>query len=360
MQIDSLFPVGFAPVPYSFIDRYMTGANGEFVKTYLLLLRLSGEGSVSVSVLADRLDQTEKDVRRALKYWEKAGLLSLRELDGEILSLRLLLPEEKAGASAPAEEAAARTAAPQPETAPAPKAEEPPKAARSISAAQIRALKDRQDFAELIVAAEHYLARTLNSRDVDMFAYLYGELGFPGDVLEYLIEYCVDIWERRGKKKDYTLNRYIEKVALSWHQAGALTLEAAKKQVKLYDQDVASFREVEKALGLKGRQLTEEECGRVLYWTGELGMSRELIIEACRRTIRSKGTANFEYLEGILKSWKQEGVGSVAQAREADERRARQKEAPRSKEKPQTERRVDYDAAVRDAYIQSVKTASEG
>ncbi|MBR3719302.1 MAG: DNA replication protein DnaD, partial [Firmicutes bacterium] len=97
MQIDSLFPVGFAPVPYSFIDRYMTGANGEFVKTYLLLLRLSGEGSVSVSVLADRLDQTEKDVRRALKYWEKAGLLSLRELDGEILSLRLLLPEEKAG-----------------------------------------------------------------------------------------------------------------------------------------------------------------------------------------------------------------------------------------------------------------------
>ena len=55
MKIESVYPAGFIPVPYIFIDRYMCAANGEFVKTYLLLLRLAGEEGLTVSLLADRL-----------------------------------------------------------------------------------------------------------------------------------------------------------------------------------------------------------------------------------------------------------------------------------------------------------------
>ena len=64
-------------IPNRFIDEYMTNANGEFVKIYLYLLRCmnSPDCSFSISRTADRFDHTEKDIRRALKYWEKMNLL---------------------------------------------------------------------------------------------------------------------------------------------------------------------------------------------------------------------------------------------------------------------------------------------
>ena len=56
-----------------FIDRYMTKANGEYVKVYLLLLRHlhTPSGTLTISEIADKLDCTEKDVTRALNYWKK-------------------------------------------------------------------------------------------------------------------------------------------------------------------------------------------------------------------------------------------------------------------------------------------------
>ena len=61
-------------VSNEFIDRYMTAANGEYVKVYLYLLR-HGEEAVTVSSIADALNHTESDVRRALSYWKEAGVL---------------------------------------------------------------------------------------------------------------------------------------------------------------------------------------------------------------------------------------------------------------------------------------------
>ena len=64
---------------YEFIDNYMPEANGEYVKVYLLLLRCqaSPDRELTVSGIADILDDTEKDVIRALKYWKKTGILDV-------------------------------------------------------------------------------------------------------------------------------------------------------------------------------------------------------------------------------------------------------------------------------------------
>ena len=57
-----------------FIDEHMAKASGEYVKVYLYLLRHEGE-DVTAEDIAAALDHTEADVRRALRYWEKAGVL---------------------------------------------------------------------------------------------------------------------------------------------------------------------------------------------------------------------------------------------------------------------------------------------
>ena len=81
----------------SFIENYMTEANGDYVKVYLYLAKCIQyqESELSISSLADHMDNTEKDVIRALQYWEKRNLL-LIERDSQtgcIAGIDMLLPE---------------------------------------------------------------------------------------------------------------------------------------------------------------------------------------------------------------------------------------------------------------------------
>ena len=61
-----------------FIDEYMKDANDAQIKVYLYLLRMmNAREATSVSDIADKFNHTEKDILRALKYWEKQRLLDL-------------------------------------------------------------------------------------------------------------------------------------------------------------------------------------------------------------------------------------------------------------------------------------------
>ncbi len=86
----------------TFIENYMPEANGDYVKVYLYLAKCIQyqETGLSISTLADRMDNTEKDVIRALQYWEKRKLLQMdREPQtGTITGIHMLLPESPAPA----------------------------------------------------------------------------------------------------------------------------------------------------------------------------------------------------------------------------------------------------------------------
>ena len=68
------FEIHATLVADEFIDTYMASANGEYVKVYLYILRHQNE-KVDLPSIADALNHTEADVRRALAYWEKMGVL---------------------------------------------------------------------------------------------------------------------------------------------------------------------------------------------------------------------------------------------------------------------------------------------
>lgn len=75
-----------------FIDTYMPSANGSYVKVYLYLLRClsSQRYDLSISFLADCLDNTENDIIRALNYWEKYHLITIgRDTNGDILNITI-------------------------------------------------------------------------------------------------------------------------------------------------------------------------------------------------------------------------------------------------------------------------------
>ena len=83
-----------------FIDNFMPRANGEFVKVYIYLLRMvsAAPSSFSLERMADCLFCTERDISRALKYWESEKLVSLTYTANQQLSgITLLEPFADAG-----------------------------------------------------------------------------------------------------------------------------------------------------------------------------------------------------------------------------------------------------------------------
>ena len=81
-------------VANEFIDTYMAAANGEYVKVYLYVLRHQGE-DITIELIADALNHTESDVRRALSYWKKAGVLTASEQEQPVQG-ELVRPESGA------------------------------------------------------------------------------------------------------------------------------------------------------------------------------------------------------------------------------------------------------------------------
>ena len=84
---------GLTLISNSFIQNHMPSANGNFVKIYLYLVMLCQHadtaGNSSIDALADCFECTESDILRALRYWQKEGLLSFTEQNGEITSIVL-------------------------------------------------------------------------------------------------------------------------------------------------------------------------------------------------------------------------------------------------------------------------------
>ena len=80
-----------------FIDEYLKDANDAQLKVYLFLVRrLQAGDPVSISDMADRFNHTEKDILRALCYWEKCGILTLKlSPDRTTLQQIRLLPLSK-------------------------------------------------------------------------------------------------------------------------------------------------------------------------------------------------------------------------------------------------------------------------
>lgn len=304
-----------------FIDEYMSNANGEFVKIYLYLLRCmnSPDPAISISAMADKFEHTEKDIKRALNYWERMHLLRLEydreenltgvcfvDSEDSIPASEDNLPEMHTASTEPVSEEVSEKA----ETAQQTVKEEVQQApaSKQYSAEDIRNFRKDENVAELIFITERYLGRPLTPTDTNSILYWNDSLGFSLDLIEYLIEYCVS----RG----HTSIRYIEKVALAWAEANVQTVEQAKQISTLHSQ---LYFSVLKAFGISGRNLVASEMELIDKWKNVYEFSSELILEGCKRTMQAIHQPNFNYTDRILSEWRKSNVHSVEDIAKLDE-----------------------------------------
>lgn len=274
MDVMCRFGVEATLVANEFIDRHMASANGEYVKVYLYLLRHQGE-PVTVAEVAEALNHTEADVKRALAYWERMGALS----GGSCQKT----PEEER------------------------------QKGKACSQEQMNRLQGDEGFAQLLFAAQKYMEKALTQRELEVFAYLYDELCMSAELLEYLVEYCAE-----NQHKNI---RYIETVALSWHEKKIRTIDEAKAYTAGFKKDTFA---VMKAFGLTDRRAGDRELEAMSRWFKEYGFSRELVLEACNRTMEATHNPSFKYADRILLEWRKAGVKSLRDVAALDEKRRSQ------------------------------------
>ena len=293
---------GATLVSNAFIDEFMEDANDAQIKIYLYLLRvISAKMSLSVSDLADRLNYTEKDVERALKYWQKKGLIELEYAeDGALIGVRLLnigsnsVKEQNVKSSMNASSGREQSAAVSAQNVSvkpvlAPVVALPVRNEYSLD--EIAAYRNRPNIKELIFVVEQYLGKTLSPANINSLIYFQDELGFSVELIDYLFEYCAN----KGKK-DF---RYIEKVAIAWHEEGVTSPEEALKASGKYDKNVY---DIMRSLG-KNAAPTKGEVDFITRWTKEYDFDMEIITEACERTVMATDNHRFEYADKILRSW---------------------------------------------------------
>lgn len=301
---------GTTVVPNYFLDEFMPEANGEFIKVFLCLLRYASDpaASVSVSFLADKLNNTEKDILRALRYWANANVLSLtydsaKTLTGIAFTDAAFGPDtEPVSASSVSDISviidntrSAVSASSAKDLSPADRLSAPDKT--SFTKSEIEQLTQSQEFCDLLYIVQRYTGKTLSSSDTDTLIYIYCTLGFPLDLTEYLIEYCVSM----GHK---SLN-YIEKVALSWAENNIHTVKEAKEHCNFFKKECYA---VLKAFGLSKRNPVEAEIKMIEKWRQSYSFAEDIIVEACNRTMQSIHQPSFEYADSILSKWHKAGV----------------------------------------------------
>lgn len=352
LTLKNKFQANATLLPNDFIDNYMIDANGEFVKVYLFLLRHLDDpcSSLTLSTIADCLNNTEKDILRAFRYWESAGLLRLEhDQEGRITGLELLRtvksqressgsseaqPPVSAGDAASAAAAVNRSipnaddtadvsaagtvsaAASHRVSAPNTAGSRPAAPAKAVP---IDAFRAQKEIKSLLFIAEQYLGKTLTHSEMEAITYFYDTLHMSADLIEYLLETCVE----NGHKSMH----YIQKVAFSWVEEGIETVSQAKEKSAVYNKNCYT---VLNAFGIKNRGPATSELAFIRKWAEEYGFSPDILEEACRRTISATHQPSFEYADSILTKWHENNIRHLKDIITLDEAYRREHTSPRA------------------------------
>ena len=257
------------------MERLMPSANGAYVKVYLMALALGVRSEeMSTAEMAGKLNLLESDVVNALEYWNKLGALKYSR---EQVSFGSAVSEVQ-------------------ESKPQKKDME-----------EIRGvMTENPELADLCTLSQEILGKTLRNKDIETLYWFYDELGLSPEVITMLLEYCVS--------KDKRNMNYIEKVAISWHENGIVTIDAADRFINNEKEKSGYFYSLRKLFGIDNRSLSKTEETYLKSWRDDLGMDENMVGLAYEYCIMQTSKLSFPYMNSIIKRWNELGIHTVPEA----------------------------------------------
>ena len=262
------FESGLPPtiqIPRILADSYLSVATGAQIKVMLCLIRFEGM-PMSEESMAKQCNLDVSDVHSAIAFWVEQKMLVRR---GSTLCLHA--PETVQEIKLP-----------------------------TYSSEEILSLKENDpEFSQVLESAQGVLGKIFNHNDASVLYGIYDNLGFGGDLVLQLLGFCAGM----GKKNF----RYIERVALDWHDRGIDSFEKADSYIRHMEQLARDEHQVAVAFGIDNRALTKKEKEFISKWREEMNLSLEMIEAAYEVCVDTKGKLSFPYINGILTDWHANG-----------------------------------------------------
>lgn len=301
----------YTPLSNVFIDKYMPRARGEYVKVYILGMKycVSGEIGVDSALFANTLHLLETDLMNAWNYWSDEGVVKLVPIDnmGNFTVDFLDFDENSADKDQ-----------------------------------TINLLKelDNSSTKDMLQAIEKLVGRTLSTKEMKMYISWIGDFNFPPELILLLIEYCVS----KGKT-DY---RYIETIAISWHDSKINSIDAAQSFIKKHEDKWIKIRKILNYLGIRDADVLKPQEVLLDKWINSFGFPLDVIYRSCDITFSRINKADFKYMDAILTNWFKGGIKTLTDIDTKDFKRSTYKKTA-SKTGPKTnfndyeQRSYDYD-----------------
>ena len=259
-----------------FINEYLPGAPGEYVKVYLYGLLYAQLGTeMTHSAMAAQLGMSEKTLADAWNYWEQMGVVKkipsdegtgIINFDIEFINLREKMYGNVSSGESPENE----------ETGPAP--------------------LQNEELKKLFDDVERFMGRPLSSGESSEIASWMSQNGATPELVRAAFEYC----RERGKANV----KYVGKVVFQWNSQGLTKEEDIREYIKNLDERQSIYKRVLNSLGLN-RNATEAERKMISHWIDDLKFNTERILAACDKTI-SMASPSLRYVNKVLENWAQE------------------------------------------------------
>lgn len=263
-------------VPSSVVDKHLKLATANQIKVLLFSLKNLSSG-IEPALIADFLKLPLDEVNDALEFWVQADVL--------ISDNKNDLPEK----------------AKPDEVKPVVKPVTVKPTREEISSL---ALTDNK-LAFLLREAEMKLGRAMRNNEIQNLAWLYLDHSMDVSIILMLVEYAVS--------ENKATVSFIEKIALSWLDAGVSTLAQAEEQIEIRSKKKTAWGMVESAFGIDHRLPSDKELEFAGKWIVEWHFSREMLKEAYNRCVDTKSKLDMRYVNGILERWFKEGVKSPSE-----------------------------------------------
>lgn len=235
-------------------------ADGDTIRVALYLL--GGGGTDPRTIAHDLGLSSQEKARRALQYWAGAGLL-VSDRSGPVL----------------------------------------PSAEQKAAAIDLSTINDPY-VSVLCEEAQTIFGKALSRGEMQRLVALYLNDGWQPDVI---LTCCSEV-ARQGRRTIGALSREL----LKWRDAGVETGEDAEKYLRRQAMRDHWCEEAARLFGIEPSQLTRWERSAVARWHEDWQFGADMIEEAL---LHAENHRTVRYVDGILRSWKAQGLTTVQAVR---------------------------------------------
>lgn len=285
--VDNVFAV-----PDCIVDDYIKLADESSLKVILYILKHKKFEKSDTLEVSKLLGISTDKLEDALSYWQQTGVLKSATGENTLIAQQ---PINTASASKTilTNEIVSIKESPSKYLTP-----------KEISSR----IEQSGDVKFLLISAENCFGKSLTYTDQRVLVWIHDYLGLQSDIILMIIEFCKSI-EKSSMK-------FIEKVAVTWHDKNICTHEQAEFEIMQLQKYYSLSGKVLSLLGLN-RTLSTKEKEYVNSWV-DMNVDFDLIHIAYDKTIDATGKISFAYMNKIISDWHSNGISTKEQVEKND------------------------------------------